>query len=109
MDQRSPPPENLLGITADNIDIEEDRFIGLEDIRLVDCGTILGPGDSELLWIPLPPDLPTLEKRLLTQIATYEGKTDRYARLIHPRRLKTRIEYNPILRGIYHNTMFARW
>ena len=69
--------------------------------------TTLGPGDSEQLWMPLPPDLP-VEKRLLTQVAAWEGNVDRYFRLMHPRRLRTETEYNCILRGIYHHTTFAK-
>lgn len=106
--QRALPPTNLPDTTADEIDIEEDGFIGLEDLSL-NNNAKLGPGDSEQLWMPLPFDLPVLEKRLQTQIAAWEGNVDRYARLMHPRRLRTEEEYNCILRGIYHNTAFARW
>ncbi|KAJ5818248.1 hypothetical protein N7474_003839 [Penicillium riverlandense] len=107
--QRALPPKNLPDTTADDIDIEEDGFIGLESLGLEDCDAKFGPGDSEQLWMPLPPDLPVLEKRLQTQMAAWDGNVDRYARLMHPRRLRTEIEYNCILRGIYHNTAFARW
>ncbi|KAJ6178058.1 hypothetical protein N7519_008519 [Penicillium mononematosum] len=110
------PPKNLPDTTADDIDIEEDGFIGLKErISKVDHDVILGPGaklgpgDSEHLWMPLPPDLPVLDKRLPTQMAAWEGNVDRYARLMHPRRLGTETEYNCILRGIYHHTSFARW
>ncbi|CAI7614964.1 unnamed protein product [Penicillium discolor] len=106
--QRALPPKNLPDTTADDIDIEEDGFIGLQNIDLVERNTTLGPGDSEQLWMPLPPDLP-VEKRLLTQVAAWEGNVDRYSRLMHPRRLRTEIEYNCILRGIYHHTTFAKW
>ncbi|CAG8199224.1 unnamed protein product [Penicillium salamii] len=106
--QRTLPPTNLPDTTADDIDIEEDGFIGLEDLNL-DDDTKLGPGDSEQLWMPLPFDLPVLGKRLQAQMAAWEGNVDRYARLMHPRRLRTEEEYNCILRGIYHNTAFARW
>lgn len=109
LDQRRRPPVNLPGETADDIDLEEDGFIGLEYVELEDCDAILGPGDSEQLWMPLPSDLPVLEKRLLTQMAAYDGSVDRYARLMHPRRLRTIIEFSAILRGIYHSTMFAKW
>ncbi|KAJ5518668.1 hypothetical protein N7453_001090 [Penicillium expansum] len=100
--------------TADDIDIEEDGFIGLQDISLKDISGVedyakLGPGQSNQLWMPLPPDLPVLEKRLQTQMAAWEGNVDRYSRLMHPRRLRTKIEYDCVLRGIYHSTTFARW
>ncbi|KAJ5514787.1 hypothetical protein N7463_004339 [Penicillium fimorum] len=108
--QRVLPPKNLPDTTADDIDIEEDGFIGLkEKTSKVDRDAILGPGDSEHLCMPLPPDLPVLDKRLPTQMAAWEGNVDRYARLMHPRRLRTETEYNCILRGIYHHTSFARW
>lgn len=120
--QRVLPPKNLPDTTADDTDIEEDGYIGLEGkISKVDrdailglgtklgLGAKLGPGDSEYLWMPLPPDLPVLDKCLPTQIAAWEGNVDRYARLMHPRRLRTETEYNCILRGIYHHTSFARW
>jgi hypothetical protein len=54
-------------------------------------------------------DLPILEKDVLTQMAAYDGNVDRYVRLMHPRRLRTDCELYSILRGIYHNTMSARW
>lgn len=114
--RRVLPPKNLPDTTADDIDIEEDGFIGLEEnIRKAQRdfirapGAKLGPGDSEYLWMPLPPDLPIIDKRLPTQMAAWEGNVDRYARLMHPRRLRTQTEYNCILRGIYHHTGFARW
>ncbi|KAJ5477734.1 hypothetical protein N7530_003243 [Penicillium desertorum] len=112
--QRVHPGKNLPETTADDIDIEEDGFIGLQDISLKDISGVedyakLGPGQSNQLWMPLPPDLPVLEKRLQTQMAAWEGNVDRYSRLMHPRRLRTKIEYNCVLRGIYHSTTFARW
>ncbi|KAJ5560126.1 hypothetical protein N7513_002525 [Penicillium frequentans] len=106
--QRVYPGKNLPETTADDIDIEEDGFIGLQDISLEDYAK-LGPGQSDQLWMPLPPDLPFHEKRLQTQMAAWEGNVDRYSRLMHPRRLRTKLEYNCILRGIYHSTSFARW
>ncbi|KAJ5408406.1 hypothetical protein N7509_002289 [Penicillium cosmopolitanum] len=110
--QRVDPGKNLPETTADDIDIEEDGFIGLQDINLEDISedfAKLGPGQSDQLWMPLPPDLPVLEKRLQTQMAAWEGNVDRYSRLMHPRRLRTKVEYNCVLRGIYHSTTFARW
>lgn len=50
--QRVLPPDNLPATTADDIDIEEDGFIGLESLSLDDDAK-LGPGDSEQLWMPL--------------------------------------------------------
>ncbi|OQD85395.1 hypothetical protein PENANT_c010G02611 [Penicillium antarcticum] len=112
--QRVLPSKNLPETTANDIDIEEDRFIGFQDISLKDISGMedyaeLGLGQSDQLWMPLPPDLPNLEKRLQTQIAAWEGNVDRYSRLMHPRRLRTKLEYNCVLRGVYHSTTFARW
>ncbi|KAJ5288016.1 hypothetical protein N7478_003702 [Penicillium angulare] len=109
LEQRVLPGKNLPETTADDIDIEEDGFIGLKEIKTVEDYSKLGPGQSDQLWMPLPPDLPVLEKRLQTQMAAWDGNIDRYSRLMHPRRLRTEIEYNCILRGIYHSTAFARW
>lgn len=114
--RRVLPPKNLPDTTADDIDIEEDGYIGLKEKiskadrdAILGPGAKLGPGGSEHLWMPLPPDLPVLDKCLPTQMAAWEGNVDRYARLMHPRRLRTETEYNCILRGIYHHTSFARW
>lgn len=110
LEQRVLPPKNLPDTTADDIDIEEDGFIGLkENVSTIDRGTKFGPADSEYLWMPLPLDLPLLDKRLPTQLAAWEDNVDRYVRLMPPQRLRTETEYNCILRGIYHHTSFARW
>lgn len=110
LEQRVLPPKNLADTTADDIDIEEDGFIGLKgNTSKIDRDAKLGPADSMHLWMPLPLDLPPIDKRLPTQLAAWEGNVDRYARLMHPRRLRTETEYNCILRGIYHHTSFARW
>ncbi|KAJ5745107.1 hypothetical protein N7520_010289 [Penicillium odoratum] len=49
--------------TVDDIDIEEDRFIGLKERTskvdrdaILGLGAKIGLGDSEHLWMPLPPD-----------------------------------------------------
>ncbi|KAJ5709652.1 hypothetical protein N7493_009943 [Penicillium malachiteum] len=112
--QRVQAGKNLPETTADDIDIEEDGFIGLEDINLEDIRgredyVKLGPAQSDQLWVPLPLDLPILKKRTRTQMAAWEGNVDRDSRLMHPRRLRTKLEYNCVLRGIYHSTTFARW
>jgi len=65
-----------------------------------------------LLYTPLPLDLPTVKKDMLIAIAAYHGDIDRYFRL---RRLTKEpfdsfeMEIDCILRGIYHNIMFAKW
>lgn len=62
----------------------------------------------ELLWKPLPRDLPCGSKDLLVLMAAYYGNVDRYARLRRPSILSTAEGYC-VVRGIYHNTMFAKW
>ncbi|KAJ5256984.1 hypothetical protein N7478_013088 [Penicillium angulare] len=109
LSQRLPPPKDIPNTTADDIDIEEDGFIGIEEIEVDEARQQLGPEEAKLLWMPLPLDLPIFEKDIITQMAAYEGNVDRYVRLMHPRRLRTDYEFYSILRGIYHNTMFARW
>ncbi|POR34342.1 Hypothetical protein TPAR_09742 [Tolypocladium paradoxum] len=39
---------------------------------------ILTPEEAQLLYTPLPQDLPTVKKTLLIQMAAYEGNIDRY-------------------------------
>lgn len=41
-------------------------------------------------------------------MAAYDGNADRYARLMDPREMG-QTEVFCVIRGIYHNTIFARW
>ncbi|PLB50086.1 hypothetical protein P170DRAFT_454714 [Aspergillus steynii IBT 23096] len=96
----------------EEIDIEEDRYMGLE-VNEPDESRYdeLSPQEATLLWQPLPLDLPTMKKDLLRQMAAFEGSVDRYDRLIN-RRSREEIDSREIIcvvRGIYHHTMFARW
>ncbi|OIW33313.1 hypothetical protein CONLIGDRAFT_651942 [Coniochaeta ligniaria NRRL 30616] len=61
----------------------------------------------ELFYTPLPYHLPTIAKDPLIVMAAYEGNLDRYLRLRRP----TMVEHErlTVLRGIYHNTTFAKW
>lgn len=61
----------------------------------------------KLLHQPLPLDLPTVQKEILIVMAAYYGDVDRYARLRRPEFVEH--ELFCCVRGIYHNTMFARW
>lgn len=63
---------------------------------------------AELLWKPLPVDLPWGNKDLLVLMAAYHGDIDRYARLRRPLHV-SRAETACVVRGIYHSTLFARW
>jgi hypothetical protein len=88
--------------------IEEDRRLDLDRVGRRTEYHQLGPAETKLLYEPLPPDLPTVKKDFLIQMAAYEGNIDRYARLARPR-LVDRVELACVIRGIYHHTMFARW
>ncbi|KAK3381860.1 hypothetical protein B0H63DRAFT_451151 [Podospora didyma] len=62
---------------------------------------------ASLLANPLPQDLPMGDKDILIPMAAYYGDIDRYVRLRRP--VIIRGENYCIVRGIYHNTMFANW
>ncbi|KAL4879467.1 hypothetical protein BJY04DRAFT_220063 [Aspergillus karnatakaensis] len=61
------------------------------------------------LYTPLPDELPTgVHKDLLLLYAAYVGNIDRYVRLRDPNHF-IRYEFDCVIRGIYHDTMFAKW
>lgn len=62
---------------------------------------------AQLLYLPLPHDMPTTNKDVLILMAAYEGNVDRYARLRRPVVVEDELEC--VLRGIYHHTTFAKW
>ncbi|EFR03918.1 hypothetical protein MGYG_06917 [Nannizzia gypsea CBS 118893] len=86
---------------------EDDRLTDGERVRL-EGHTHLTPEEAQLLYTPLPQDLPTVNKTLLIQMAAYEGNVERYARLVRPFEMSD-VELSCVLRGIYHHTMFARF
>ncbi|KAL4812798.1 hypothetical protein BDW67DRAFT_188259 [Aspergillus spinulosporus] len=92
----------IVEFAPEEIDIEEDRYMGLEadepDQTLYDEPT---PQEAVLLWDPLPLDLPTA-KDLLRQMAAYEGYVDRYANLLNWRSEKkiVPLEALCVIRGI---------
>ncbi|OBT51233.1 hypothetical protein VE04_09110 [Pseudogymnoascus sp. 24MN13] len=65
------------------------------------------PHVVQYLYTPLPVDLPNINKDVLILQAAYSGNVDRYARLRRPRMLRG--EFQCVMRGIFHNTMFAKW
>lgn len=73
-----------------------------------DSDQLLSEEMEELLWNPLPVDLPWGNKDLLVLMAAYYGDVDRYARLRRPLHV-SRAETACVVRGIYHNTLFAKW
>ncbi|OJJ08845.1 hypothetical protein ASPVEDRAFT_418764 [Aspergillus versicolor CBS 583.65] len=62
---------------------------------------------TPFLYAPLPVDLPTVNKDLLILTAAYYGDIDRYVRLRRPMMIYR--ENVCVVRGIFHNTMFAKW
>lgn len=91
--------------------ITEDHGIGEplddEDLHVYDQPATKESAMSDLLWNPLPHHLPEGNKDLLILMAAFYGNIDRYTRLRRPIFLQA--EPGCIIRGIYHNTLFARW
>ncbi|KAK2017154.1 hypothetical protein LZ32DRAFT_551605 [Colletotrichum eremochloae] len=61
----------------------------------------------ELFYTPILSHLPTINKNPLILMAAYEGNLERYVRLRRPKMLHD--EESAVIRGIYHNTTFAKW
>jgi hypothetical protein len=102
LDKKQPISRDLY---PPSFDITEDWSLGAEGSH---PGTRPVPDDVvSLLWNPLPLDLPTVDKDLLILMAAYSGNIDRYARLRRPQLING--EAQCIVRGIYHNTFFAKW
>jgi hypothetical protein len=89
--------------------IEEDMHIHNEAQPDTSLHCQMSDEEVKLLYEPLPLDLPTMKKTLLTEMAAFDGNIDRYARLATPARTITKTELVCIVRGVYHHTMFARW
>ncbi|KAI0543295.1 hypothetical protein F4679DRAFT_135188 [Xylaria curta] len=89
-----------------HFNITEDWCVSEEDTEELEP---LPPGDdmTALLYSPLPMDLPAGNKNMLILMAAYYGDVDRYHRLRRPS--KVRGELEAVVRGIYHNTMFAMY
>ncbi|KAI1361351.1 hypothetical protein F5Y08DRAFT_22834 [Xylaria arbuscula] len=62
---------------------------------------------TNLLYLPLPKDLPPGNKNLLILMAAYYGDIDRYHRLRRPQMIRG--EHDALVHGIYHSTMFAMY
>lgn len=100
-DPDSPP--SYFNITEDWGMSEVDADSSLAKRRITSTGDEM----TALLWNPLPNDLPEGNKDILILMAAYHGNIDRYERLRRPKMLQA--EPSCIVRGIYHNTMFAKW
>lgn len=100
-DPDSPP--SYFNITEDWSVNDFDAESSLENRRITSTGDEM----TALLWSPLPTDLPEGNKDILILTAAYHGNIDRYSRLRRPKMLQA--ESSCIVRGIYHNPLFARW
>ncbi|GKT41629.1 uncharacterized protein ColSpa_01810 [Colletotrichum spaethianum] len=67
----------------------------------------LAPEHIALFYTPILSHLSTTNKDPLILMAAYEGNVERFVRLRRPKMLHD--EYAAVIRGIYHNTTFARW
>ncbi|KAK1445738.1 hypothetical protein CMEL01_09981 [Colletotrichum melonis] len=67
----------------------------------------LAPEHIALFYTPILSHLPTTNKDALILMAAYEGNIERYVRLRRPKMLHD--EQAAVIRGIYHNTTFAKW
>ncbi|KAF3897974.1 hypothetical protein GTR04_0833 [Trichophyton interdigitale] len=88
--------------------IEEDDHLDEKESYWPQKYNILTPEEVQLLYTPLPQDLPTMKKDLLIQMAAHGGNVDRYARLASYWPMGE-VERVCVIRGIYYNTMFARF
>lgn len=88
--------------------ITEDQGIA-ESVSDGDKAPSLTPAELMLdyLTLPLPVDLPAGNKDLLILAAAYYGDIDRYTRL--HRSVQLEDEIFAVVRGIYHNPLFALW
>ncbi|EXL43327.1 hypothetical protein FOCG_14764 [Fusarium oxysporum f. sp. radicis-lycopersici 26381] len=89
--------------------IEEDMHLGLEDQEVDQRHGTLTDDEAKLLYSPLPRDLPTVKKTLLTQMAAHDGNIERYAQLANSERTLTQLDQDCVIRGVLHHTMYARW
>jgi hypothetical protein len=88
--------------------ITETQYIS-RDINDEDTPVQLRDDEVELLYTPLPQDLPTVNKTLLIHMAAYHGDIDRYSRLVRRPLYMSKLEFLCVVRGIYHQPMFARF
>ncbi|GAB7350065.1 hypothetical protein MBLNU459_g0734t1 [Dothideomycetes sp. NU459] len=88
-------------------DITEDMHIDESGSDRTASRLLSTRREVQLLYEPLPAELPTVQKDVLIAMAAFYGDVDRYARLRRPRRVHCEIAC--CVRGIYLNTMFAVW
>ncbi|WYZ38472.1 hypothetical protein EsH8_III_000386 [Colletotrichum jinshuiense] len=87
-------------------DIQEDGHAGPSLWPTPEWST-LEARFAELAYMPLPRDLPAVNKDILILMAAWDGNIERYSRLRRPVMIHN--ELSAVIRGIYHHTPFARW
>lgn len=102
------------GFQRNTFNITEDMNVDEYDTGYDTCLNLdqrqAPPSDHDIVSIlsqPLPQNLPTVDKDLIILLAAYHGDIDRYSRLRRPRFIAKELEC--VVRGIYHNTLFALW
>lgn len=108
-------PDDFLTTYAQSLGFDDKKVFNLtEDMGIAESESEAGPWPSssrelmlDLVTSPLPADLPAGNKNLLILTAAFYGNIDRYARLRRPRNLED--EVFCVVRGIYHNSLFAIW
>lgn len=98
--------EQTMKLLRSNFDITEDDGIDNHDTA-TQHNPPIAEYEVSLLYSPLPLDLPTMNKDVLILMAAYEGNVHRYVRLRRPQMISDEAEV--VIRGIYHNTTFAKW
>ncbi|QGI84466.1 hypothetical protein CEK26_011183 [Fusarium fujikuroi] len=97
------------GSTTTSFHASKRTHLGLEDQQVDERHGKLTDDEAKLLYSPLPGDLPTVKKTLLTQMAAHDGNIERYAQLANSGRTLTQLDQDCVIRGVLHHTMYARW
>ncbi|KAK1847220.1 hypothetical protein CCHR01_10137 [Colletotrichum chrysophilum] len=104
-----PIPKKKFKVTRTDdhyFDIQEDKNARPSSWPTPECST-LEARFTELTYMPLPRDLPALNKDILILLAAWDGNVERYSRLRRPVLVPN--ELTAVLRGVYHHSPFARW
>ena len=88
--------------TYKHFDITEDRGIGDHSFGAPSLANFW-----PYLSLPLPPDLPPINKDNLILAAAYSGNVDRYTRLRRPHMIEQ--EFHAVILGIHYHPPWARW
>ncbi|KAF5497429.1 hypothetical protein CGCS363_v008682 [Colletotrichum siamense] len=97
---------DFLEYSSHYFDIQEDRHVRPEHWRGPEH-TVLQSQYADLIYKPLPRDLPPINKDIVIIMAAWDGNIDRYSRLRRPQPVEN--EISAVIRGAYHHTPFARW